>query len=91
MPIQQELIAAAKHDDDFWVTTEYGDNSDEVWMPFPFIATCLVMGASFNINGYFHGVQFEPFTMAYDEGSNNNGNGFGHPIPCCILILLKLN
>ena len=42
-------------------------------MPFPFIATCLVLGALFNENtGYNHRVSLEPWEMACDEGDNND-------------------
>lgn len=74
IPIQQELIAASKHDDDFWAAPRgdrYGAKNSHI--PFPFIATCLVVGASFNADGYYHGVIMEPFHMAFDEGDNNNG------------------
>ena len=44
------------------------------YIPFPFIATCLITGASFGPDdGYYHRVLLEPFYMAYDEGDNNNG------------------
>lgn len=75
VPLQQELIAASKHDDNFWVAAtsrdEYFEKNSHV--PFPFVATCLIMGASFNVNGYFHGVSIEPFHMPFDGGDNNNG------------------
>ncbi|KAL8656081.1 MAG: hypothetical protein Q9226_002789 [Calogaya cf. arnoldii] len=35
--------------------------------------TCLVTGASFSLDGYYHGVLIEPFFMSYDGGDNNNG------------------
>ncbi|KAI4173447.1 MAG: hypothetical protein LQ343_002980 [Gyalolechia ehrenbergii] len=35
--------------------------------------TCLIAGASFNVDGYYHGVSVEPFYMAFNEGDNNNG------------------
>lgn len=71
MAIKQEIIAAENKDGDFW--TKDHSNDRNVPVPFPFIATCLVIGASFNIDGYYHGVSIEPFNMAYDEGDNNNG------------------
>lgn len=77
VPLEQELIAARLHDEAFWTATtatraEYDKKNSHV--PFPFIATCLVTGASFDAEeGYYHGVLMEPFDMAYDEGDNNNG------------------
>ncbi|KAL8650121.1 MAG: hypothetical protein Q9210_004004 [Variospora velana] len=76
MPLQQELTIAAKQDDDFWNPAgprdSYGNDKNS-HIPFPFIMTCLILGASFNVDGYFHGVLVEPFYMAYNEGDNNNG------------------
>ncbi|KAL8667145.1 MAG: hypothetical protein Q9168_007331 [Polycauliona sp. 1 TL-2023] len=74
LPIQQELIAASKKDDDFWIL--HGDvwgTSKNSHVPFPFIMTCLIIGASFNLDGYYHDVLIEPFFMAFDGGDNNNG------------------
>lgn len=67
VPLQQELIAAQRHDEAFW--------TQENWhIPFPFITTCLIAGASFEPQeGYYHAVLVEPFSMAYNEGDNNNG------------------
>lgn len=73
MPIQQELKAASKKEDDFWTATREEYHTKNSHVPFPFIATCLIMGASFDANGYFHSVLIEPCYMQYDEGDNNNG------------------
>lgn len=82
LPIQQELIAASKKDDDFWLDRD--DDEKNAHVPFPFIMTCLVMGSSFNVDGYYHGVSVEPFYMAYDRGNNNNGKSHlpVHPSRC---------
>lgn len=80
IPIQQELIAASKKDDDFWLV---GDDDKNGHVPFPFIMTCLIIGSSFNVDGYYHGVLVERFYMAYDEGDNNNGKS-----PACTSITL---
>ncbi|KAL8741922.1 MAG: hypothetical protein Q9184_008327, partial [Pyrenodesmia sp. 2 TL-2023] len=75
-PIQQELLAASSKDDDFWLpgepTASYNDEKNN-HVPFPFIMTCLIVGASFSLDGYYHGVSVESFYMAFDEGDNNNG------------------
>ncbi|KAL8887017.1 MAG: hypothetical protein Q9215_005353 [Flavoplaca cf. flavocitrina] len=72
IPLPQELIAASQKDDDFWLAA-HDDRHKNEHVPFPFIMTCLVTGASFNLDGYYHNVLVEPFYMAYDEGDNNNG------------------
>ena len=41
---------------------------------FPFITTCLMLGASFSPeDSYFHQVSPEPFNLDFDAGDNNNG------------------
>ena len=74
LPITQELIAAQRHDKSFW---EYSNNEEydkkNSHVPFPFIATCLVLGASYDSSGYFHQTHIEPFYMPYDGGDNNDG------------------
>ena len=70
IPLQQELIAAQRQDEDFWTA----DDEKNSHVPFPFVATCLITGASFDPEeGYYHRVDVEPFSMEYDEGDNNNG------------------
>ena len=74
VPLQQELIAAQRHDEAFWTATQKEYYKKNSHIPFPFIATCLITGASFQPEeGYYHGVLVEPFYMAYNEGDNNNG------------------
>lgn len=84
IPLQQELIAASQKDDDFWLAA-HDDRHKNEHVPFPFIMTCLVTGASFNLDGYYHGVSVEVFYMAYDQGNNNNGKSSvcpaNHPLP----------
>ncbi|KAL8866778.1 MAG: hypothetical protein Q9174_006089 [Haloplaca sp. 1 TL-2023] len=70
IPLQQELIAASRKDHDFWLES-YDDKNEHV--PFPFIMTCLVTGASFNVDGYYHGVLIEPFFMPHNGGDNDDG------------------
>ncbi|KAL8905278.1 MAG: hypothetical protein Q9171_006727 [Xanthocarpia ochracea] len=66
-PISQELRAAREHDDSFW-------NQRDILQPFPFIATCLTVGCSFDPDvGYQEIVHPEPFNttlkdVEYDEG-----------------------
>ena len=77
MPLQEELLAASKKDEEFWLAAE---DEDEPYIPFPFITTCLTLGASFNTSGYYHGTMLEPFTMAYNEGDNNNGQDSSYSV-----------
>ena len=74
LPIKQELIAAQRHDKSFW---EYPNNAEydqkNSHVPFPFIATCLVLGASYDPSGYFHQTHIESFYMPYNGGDNNDG------------------
>ena len=70
-PLSEELVAASKCNEDFWIPSTYDERDTKI--PFPFISTCLVIGASFNVDGYYHSVSIEPFGMAYNEGDNNNG------------------
>ena len=71
LPIQQELTAARRFDEDFW-TKPRSYNDSEV--PFPFITTCLLLGASFDVKeGYNASVILEPFNMAFNDGDNNDG------------------
>ncbi|KAL8852994.1 MAG: hypothetical protein Q9221_002142 [Calogaya cf. arnoldii] len=90
-PVQQELIAAAKKDDEFWryfskqLSWEQrfkGDKKGNVH--FPFITTCLFIGASFELNtGFYDDVKVQAFYAMYDEGDNNDG--------VTILDITKLN
>lgn len=75
IPLKQELIAAQRQDEDFWIVTEDEDEDQKnSHVPFPFVATCLITGASFGPDdGYYHQVSIVSFNMAYDEGDNNNG------------------
>ena len=77
IPLQRELISAKRHDEAFWTATGNESRERNSDVPFPFIATCLITGASFDPQeGYYHSVQIESFFMAYDEGDNNNGKRF---------------
>ncbi|KAL9013472.1 MAG: hypothetical protein Q9173_001828 [Seirophora scorigena] len=73
MPIQQELMAAANKSDEFWPaqTRNFGKDSDEV--PFPFIATCLSLGATLGSDGDFRGTSVCQFYSTFDQGDNNDG------------------
>ncbi|GAM86214.1 hypothetical protein ANO11243_042260 [Dothideomycetidae sp. 11243] len=51
-----------------------GADWNDPTQPFPFIMTCLVVGASCDPDsGYCDHVSQEAFGMAFDEGDNNNG------------------
>ena len=73
-PLQTELKYAKDHDKSIWLEENegYWDRNDYE-VKFPFIATCLTLGAAFALDGYFHNVRTEPFGMPYDCGDNNNG------------------
>ncbi len=69
--LHHELESAQQRDDAFWNTEPSYRQLD---LPFPFITTCLVLGASFNPDaGYEHSVSILPFNMQYDDGDNNDG------------------
>jgi hypothetical protein len=71
LPIQQELTAARRYDEEFW-TKPWSYKDPEV--PFPFITTCLLLGASLNVKeGYNATLTLEPFNMSFDGGDNNGG------------------
>ena len=75
IPLQEELKMARSRDVMFWEDDQEEDEYHYInEVHFPFIMTCLTIGASFNVpSGYFHEAQIEHFHMAYDEGDNNNG------------------
>ena len=59
-------------------------------VPFPFIMTCLNIGASFDApEGYYHQVHVEDFHMAYDEGDNNNGESCSQILMLTIAIAIS--
>ncbi|KAL8951517.1 MAG: hypothetical protein Q9222_002520 [Ikaeria aurantiellina] len=70
VPLQQEIIAAKNNEEVLW--PEKLDYRD-IHIHFPFIATCLTLGAGFGPEGYTHGVLIEPFHMRFNGGDNNNG------------------
>lgn len=75
IPLAQELKDAESRGPEFW---EYSEDetlyAGKDAAPFPFITSCLILGASFNpAAGYFHQVHVEDYRMAYDGGDNNNG------------------
>ena len=73
VPIEAELTMASTKDEAFWTRPE-GNERWPIDVKFPFIMTCLILGASFGAEeGYHRAVHAEPFHMAYDEGDNNNG------------------
>lgn len=66
IPIKQELRAACEKDDDFWTM--------DFVQPFPFIATCLLVGSSFEPeHGYQHRVHSLRFNVTLDQIDNNDG------------------
>ena len=71
LAILQELAAARRHSESFWTKP---CNYDDSKVPFPFITTCLLLGASFNVKeGYNADLILEPFNMAFNGSDNNDG------------------
>ena len=65
LPIQQELRAARSLDEESWREMSWG----ELKMPFPFITTCLLLGASFDVKTVYNShIDQEPFNTAFDGG-----------------------
>jgi hypothetical protein len=87
-PIQQELAIATTFDDKVWDRfPRY-----EIHVPFPFITTCLVLGASLDIKeGYNATVSLEPFDMCFDDWHYDDGitvidiTDLGHVRYCFVL------
>ena len=73
--LQEELKLAKTYSAEFWERGERIDYSDAGHVPrFPFITTCLCIGAGFDQScGYHRKVHVEPWLMGYNEGDNNNG------------------
>ena len=71
LPIQQELTAARRLDEEFWTKPRSWEDFE---VPFPFITTCLLLGASFDVNEVYNSrVTLEPFNMAFNGGDNGDG------------------
>ena len=68
--LQHELKIAAESEN-LW---KEECNHNDLTVRFPFIMTCLVLGASYaSEENYLHRVHVEPFNLKYDGGDNNNG------------------
>jgi hypothetical protein len=71
LPIQQELAMARTCDNEIW---DGPPSYDEIHVPFPFITTCLVLGASFDLKQHYSAVVTPlPFNMSFNGGDNNDG------------------
>jgi len=71
LPIQQELTAARRLDEDFWTNTCSWVDFE---VPFPFITTCLLLGASFDVKAVYNSrVNLQPFNTTFHTGDNNGG------------------
>lgn len=77
--LKQELAFAANYfdtatDEELEALQENNPEQAEGPCPFPFITTCLILGASCNpVTGCHSSVSEEKFGMAFDEGDNNDG------------------
>ncbi|KAL8731703.1 MAG: hypothetical protein Q9181_004214 [Wetmoreana brouardii] len=66
-PLTQELRAAREHDDSFW-------NGRDIFQPFPFIATCLTVGCSFDPDAaYQERVHPLPLNTTLDDIDSEEG------------------
>ena len=71
LALEQELLWGEKLCDECW--NAQGEDVTEPG-PFPFIATCVVIGAGWDPeDGYQHMVHIYPFNMFFDKGDNNDG------------------
>jgi len=71
LPIQQELTAAKRLDEEFWAKPQDWEDFE---VPFPFINTCLLLGASFDVKAVYNShVKLYPFDMPFNGGDNNDG------------------
>jgi hypothetical protein len=67
VPIAQELRAAREKGDDIWT-------SKDIFQPYPFIATCLTVGSSFDPDeGYQRRVHPMPFNTSPKQTQNDDG------------------
>ncbi|KAL8708997.1 MAG: hypothetical protein Q9220_006206 [cf. Caloplaca sp. 1 TL-2023] len=78
VPLRQEIIAAHNEEKALWpankaTTDETAYHHRIIHIPFPFIATCLTLGAGLGPDGYDQGVSIEPFHMEFDQGDNDDG------------------
>ena len=75
--IRHELANAATKPDAFWEDAEASWKSqfDSLFVPFPFIMTCLVIAASFVVEPPYNypRISPEPLGMPFDGGDNNDG------------------
>ena len=55
VPLQQELLIAKDREESLWPGDPPELGGHEEYIHFPFIATCLTLGASFGREGYHHG------------------------------------
>jgi hypothetical protein len=71
LPIQQELTAARRLDEEFWTKPRSWEDFE---VPFPFITTCFLLGATFDVKAVYNSrVTLHPFNMAFNKGDNNDG------------------
>ena len=78
--IQQELVAATRYDEKVWQSKDAKSQSESInsygeeVAPFPFIATCLIIGTSFDaVAGYQARIHLLDHNMRINKGANNDG------------------
>ena len=71
--LQEELKLASAYDVEFWERGSRADDSNSGLDPcfFPFVVTCLYIGAGFEQTRGCQRVHVEPWLMKYDEGDKN--------------------
>ncbi|KAH8809440.1 hypothetical protein F5884DRAFT_652358, partial [Xylogone sp. PMI_703] len=74
--ISHELREAATHPDEWWKTLKRDSHWQDDPLQFPFITTCLVLGAGLDPRPQFvyrHDVQVLSITTDFEEVDNNDG------------------
>lgn len=73
LPIQQELIAARGLEERLWSDSD-SDSRDinrGQFVRFPFITTCMLSGASFDVGGSYSAFEIDPPHTPYEIGSED--------------------
>ncbi|KAI4220121.1 MAG: hypothetical protein L6R40_008694 [Gallowayella cf. fulva] len=81
LALEQELLVAKEKAQLIWPATSIEGDPEhdmDVHIRFPFIATCLTLGASFGVDeGYHHGVSIVPLHLHYIERGHSDDGKYG--------------